>query len=58
MIMKFGDTLIQHIPSDFTLFLKKLCTCYYPSDTLLLDQVLKLYFVSNEPLNRINEIIF
>ncbi|XP_065218314.1 vacuolar protein sorting-associated protein 11 homolog [Planococcus citri] len=38
MIMKFGDTLIQHIPSDFTLFLKKLCTCYYPSDTLLLDQ--------------------
>lgn len=44
MVTKFGDTLVQHIPAEFTQFLKKLCTNYYPSNTLLLDQVC---FVSN-----------
>lgn len=39
LVTKFGDTLVQHIPAEFTQFLKKLCTNYYPSDTLLLDQV-------------------
>ncbi|XKL60972.1 hypothetical protein PGB90_008029 [Kerria lacca] len=38
MVTKFGDTLVQHIPAEFTQFLKKLCTNYYPSNTLLLDQ--------------------
>ncbi len=39
MVMKFGDEFVENIPDEFTQFLKTLCSKYYPSDTLLVDQV-------------------
>lgn len=39
LISTFGTTLMQKSPAETTEFLKKLCTNYHSSETLLLDQV-------------------